>query len=220
MATAAADAIPSQELREILGCIGRRGEIMMMTATSGSNAHRGAIWSLGLLVSACSALGRGASEAAITATAARIARFQDHHAPPQRRPGAEACVRYQVRGAVGEAVCGFPHVISIGLPALRSARQARISETHARLDALLAIMSSLVDTCLLWRGGWHALELAQTGARRVLQLGGSGSPAGAAALAQLESSLLAVNASPGGSADLLAACLFLDELCRIGGEAA
>jgi triphosphoribosyl-dephospho-CoA synthase len=191
----------------------------MMTATEGSNTHRGAIWSLGLLVSACSILVPGAKEAAVTATAAHIARLQDRHAPFQRRPGAETCARYRVRGAVGEAVSGFPHILSVGLPALRSARLAGVSEPHARLDALLSIMSSLIDTCLLWRAGWSALELAQRGARRVLELGGTGTRAGFTALAHLEKSLLALNASPGGSADLLAGCLFLDGFCQIGGQA-
>jgi len=91
-----------------------------------------------------------------------------------------------------------------------AARAQGADETCARLDALMAIMASLDDTCLLHRGGLPALEAAQSGARAVLAAGGSGKPAGWRALLRLDAELLARNASPGGCADLLAACLFLD----------
>ena len=71
-------------------------------------------------------------------------------------------------------------------------------------------MASLDDTCLLHRGGWAALHAARGGAHRVLALGGSATAAGGAALLGLDAELVRRNASPGGCADLLAACLFLD----------
>ena len=55
-------------------------------------------------------------------------------------------------------------------------------------------------------------KAAQEGAATVLALGGTGTSWGRAALIKLEQALLAHNASPGGSADLLAAALFLDGL--------
>jgi triphosphoribosyl-dephospho-CoA synthase len=56
------------------------------------------------------------------------------------------------------------------------------------------------------------LHAGQRGAQRVLNAGGSSTPAGRTALAALEHELLSLNASPGGAADLLAATLFLDML--------
>ena len=44
-------------LRETVGRLGREGEAQMMLATGGVNTHRGAIWALGLLVSAVAMLG-------------------------------------------------------------------------------------------------------------------------------------------------------------------
>src|ERR1700683_4443100 len=52
MACAAADAASDIVLRETLGALGRQAEAHMLGATGGSNAHRGAIWVLGLLVAA------------------------------------------------------------------------------------------------------------------------------------------------------------------------
>ncbi len=49
IARASANVEPSQALREQLARIGREGEAAMMRATDGSNAHRGAIWIMGLL---------------------------------------------------------------------------------------------------------------------------------------------------------------------------
>jgi triphosphoribosyl-dephospho-CoA synthase len=80
----------------------------------------------------------------------------------------------------------------------------------ARLDALLEIMKSLNDTCLLHRGGLAALQTAQTGAAAVLAAGGTATARGWKLLRRLDRDLIALNASPGGSADLLAATLFLD----------
>jgi triphosphoribosyl-dephospho-CoA synthase len=97
---------------------------------------------------------------------------------------------------------------------LIGARERGIAENAARVDALLSIMASLDDTCLLHRAGLPGLHAGQHGARRVLQAGGSSTREGAAALAALEHELLSLNASPGGAADLLAATLFLDMLAH------
>jgi triphosphoribosyl-dephospho-CoA synthase len=111
-------------------------------------------------------------------------------------------------------------VIGVGLPALAAARQRGVDENAARVDALLAIMTTLDDTCLLHRAGWPALNAAKRGARSVLATGGSSTPNGRAELDTLERTLLALNASPGGAADLLAATLFIDKLVhhRTGGS--
>ena len=211
MALVAGASAADVRLRERLGALGRRGEGSMLAATGGSNAHRGAIWVLGLLVAALALLGYDASPREVAAAAAGLARLPDRHAPPLSSNGARVCRRFGVAGARGEARAGFPHVIEVGLPALAAARRRGVGETCARLDALLAIMSSLDDTCLLHRGGWGAVHAARSGARRVLALGGSATAAGAAALLALDAELVRRNASPGGCADLLAACLFLDD---------
>lgn len=222
LAQAARHMPVSQALRERLAAIGRAGESAMMAATGGSNAHRGAIWILGLLVAGAaleqaSDSGDAATLAArICDLAARIARHADRHAPPASAEsnGVRVARRYRVGGAREQACNGFPHALQVGLPTLRAARARGADETHARLDALLAIMASLDDTCLLHRGGRRALTVAQHGAQAVLGAGGSATDEGYAALLALDARLVELNASPGGSADLLAATLFLDTLSR------
>lgn len=207
-------------LRETLGRLGREGEADMLRTTAGVNTHRGAIWALGLL-SAAAALdtSRLAAEA-VAARAGRIAVLVDRAQPQLPSHGARVRQRYGVGGAREEAQLGFPRVVLHGLPQLRRSRAAGAGEQNARLDALLAIMAVLDDTCVLHRAGSAGLQAMQGGARAVLDAGGSASLAGRRQLRELDRALLALNASPGGAADLLAACLFLDRLpAALGGWA-
>ena len=199
-------------LRQTIGRLGREGEQQMMAATDGVNTHRGAIWALGLLVSAVAMHGGTVHAQQVAATAAELAKLPDAAAPKVFSKGLRATHRYQVPGAREEAQQAFPHVMQRALPQLRLSRFNGSSETHARLDALMAIMTSLTDTCVLSRAGMEGLDAMQDGARAVLNAGGSAHPAGQAALAALDSHMLALNASPGGAADLLAATLFVDRI--------
>jgi triphosphoribosyl-dephospho-CoA synthase len=206
---------PGQPLREQLAAIGRDGERAMFAATCGSNSHKGAIWALGLLVAGCVLGPGGEAPQAIAARAAGLARHPDSHIPQVAAHGTRVRQKYGVHGATGEAQSGFPHVIGLGLPALARARALGVPEPAARLDALLAIMAELDDTCLLHRGGLAALHAAKRGARQALKAGGASVPSGMRLLLRLDTELLHLNASPGGSADLLAATLFLDSTVNL-----
>ena len=212
MADAAFDQEPSQSLRETLAVIGRQGEHVMLATTGGSNAHRGAIWVLGLLTAGVAMDTTDRTAERIAARAAEVARYPDRRASAADSNGARVCARYGVAGARGEAAAGFPHVVHIGLPALLAGRARGLAEEDLRLDVLMSIMARLDDTCLLHRGGRAALTTAKRGAWAVLEAGGASTAPGRRALSRLDAELLALNASPGGSADLLAAVLFLDSL--------
>lgn len=199
-------------LREALGRIGREGEQAMLLTTAGINTHRGAIWALGLLVAAAALQPQSCSAGALTLRAARLALLNDRHAPQPLSHGAQVALRYGAHGAREQAQLGFPAVMQHGLPQLKNSRQRQSGEQNARLDALLAIMATLSDTCVLYRAGSEGLHAMQQGAQAVLDAGGSASLAGRRCLNELDQHLLALNASPGGAADLLAACLFIDRI--------
>jgi triphosphoribosyl-dephospho-CoA synthase len=163
----------------------------------------------------------------IAGIAGEIASFNDSYesapnapAEPDQTPNAPSshgqivANKFGVTGARGEAIAGFPHIIEVGLPMLRGRRRAHALESIARLDALLAIMAELDDTCLLYRGGKLALQAAKKGATAVLAAGGAGIPHGYERLLALDRRLLELGVSPGGSADLLAGTLFLDAVER------
>jgi triphosphoribosyl-dephospho-CoA synthase len=208
----AAQSMPfDRGLRTEVAAIGRAAESAMLQATNGSNAHKGAIWILGLLVTVASR-GIDLNPAAIVQDAAFLARLPDRAQPQLLSHGEMVRARYGATGARGEAFAGFPHVLHVGLPTLRAERNRARTETNSRLWALLNIMARLEDTCVLYRGGTEGLAIVQKGASDALLAGGPGSVAGELAMLRLDQELLIRNISPGGAADLLAATLFLDAL--------
>ena len=238
MAFQSMDDRPSPHLRTTLAAIGRAAENAMLRVTNGANTHKGAIWTLGLLAAAAALTGRDElplvrghntrsrkiNPVAIARTAAVIASFDDLYesAPNAKRQtpnaplshGQIVAEKFGVEGARGEAIKGFPHIIEVGLPVLRARRGAGAPESIARLDSLLSIMAHLDDTCLLYRGGTLALQTAKQGAATVIAAGGASSERGRKYLYALDTRLLELGVSPGGSADLLAGTLFLDAIER------
>ncbi|MFF4399921.1 triphosphoribosyl-dephospho-CoA synthase [Streptomyces sp. NPDC001480] len=194
-------------LRAELGAIGRCTEHSVGLAGGG---HRGALWTLGLLVSAA-ALGPMPGARDVLTVAKRIAAHPDRRAPLRPSRGSSVSAKYGAAGARGEAKAGFPHVRR-ALDALAAARSAGATEAEARLDALLTVVSTLQDTELLYTAGPLGLRHVQAGARGILEAGGTATPAGAEALAALDADLHARAWSPRGSAGLLAGALFLDAL--------
>ncbi|MFH9711535.1 triphosphoribosyl-dephospho-CoA synthase [Streptomyces luteogriseus] len=210
-ATARRTGEPSARLRTDLGAIGRSTE---QTVALTGGGHRGALWTLGLLVAAA-ALRPGAGPAGITTLAGQLAAHPDRRAPRRPSRGSTMSARYGAAGARGEARAGFPHARR-ALTALTTARSQGATEPQARLDALLTVMSTLQDTELLYTAGPLGLRRVQAGARGVLDAGGTATEPGAAALRALDTDLTERTWSPRGSGALLAGALFLDALRPAG----
>jgi triphosphoribosyl-dephospho-CoA synthase len=210
MAFQSANKRPSARLRATLAATGRAAESAMLRVSKGSNTHKGAIWTLGLLAASAATMQSGLDAFDIARTAGVIASFEDTRIPKLVSHGQLVAKKFRLTGARGEAMMGFPHIVDVGLPTLRARRDAGAPEQIARLDALLSIMAELDDTCLLYRGGEAALFAAKNGATAVIRAGGAGSPVGRERLRAMDRRFLELGASPGGSADLLAGALFLD----------
>lgn len=212
MALISIDQSPSQSLFSEVNLIGRQAERAMFHATGGVNTHKGAIWSLGLLVVGAAMQPQSKTSArGIASSAMRMAFFQRDLVAPVSH-GKIVQQQFEVLGARGETQLGFPHVIEVGMPILKRRRYEGANDTVARLDCLLGIMSELDDTCLLYRGGMTGLNAAQSGAKAVLRAGGMNTSLGRRKYLELDSALLELGCSPGGSADLLAATIFVDAL--------
>ena len=206
----------SQALREAIGEIGRVGEATMLHTTDGVNTHRGAIWALGLMVTAAalaSLTAKPVQAVELCQLAGEIAQFEDRFIPRQALShGQQVQKALGISGAKAQAQQGFPTIVKFGLPELDKSRQTQGNEITARVDALLAMMTTLDDTCVLYRAGEAGLARMQQGAQEVLDLGGYSTFAGQHAFNFLEQDLLRLRASPGGVADLLAATLFIDRV--------
>ena len=206
--------------------LGRKAEKAMFAATGGVNTHKGLIFSQGII---CAAVGRlaaragAASPAEICAEAAAFARglVAGDLAPLRHTAGAAAArqrvgrdlsagealyLRHGTAGVRGEAESGFPHAL-LGLRRLWEEGESG-DVNRAVLHTLLAMMAELHDTNILWRGGPEKLYAVQAMARRVLEFGGAATPAGEAALGELQRYCLTHRLSPGGCADLVSIALF------------
>ncbi len=99
------------------------------------------------------------------------------------------------------------------LPAHRAAYRATGDRERASVQALFALVAHVTDSNLLWRGGLAGLAFAQGRARGFLEAGGVLRPGWREDAVAVHRSFVGERGlSPGGSADLLAVTLLLDEL--------
>jgi len=191
---------------EALRRLGLAAEARMLRATGGVNTHRGAIFNLGLLAAAAG-LRHGPGVTLGERVQAQWGEALAHHRRDARSHGSRASALHGVGGALAEAAAGFPTVYLHGLPAYRRVLARGGSANQARVQAFFALMARLDDTNLLHRGGAAGLAHARDSAERFLDAGGVFAADWRRRATQLHRSFVARRLSPGGSADLLAACL-------------
>lgn len=197
---------------------GEAAESVMLQATGGINTHRGAIFHLGLL---CAAIGALSSRGHACTARAACAWVRGAYGAAILASGSGACVeshgravtrRYGRGGAREEAAGGYRSVRLHALPALRAAYRATGDRERASVQALFALVAHVMDSNLLWRGGLAGLAFAQGRARGFLEAGGVLRPGWREDAVAVHRSFVERGLSPGGSADLLAVTLLLDEL--------
>jgi triphosphoribosyl-dephospho-CoA synthase len=206
---------------ETLQALGVAAEARMLKATGGINTHRGAVFALGLL---CAAAGRLTAEGQpCTARAVRAAllqhwgmalqlRAENAARQPPRSHGQHAARALGLRSAGQEAAQGFPTLFTVTLPALQQALQRGHAQRAARVQALFATMAVLDDTNVAHRGGMPGVAFVKTSADAFVRAGGVGQPDWLAQARAMHSACVAQNLSPGGSADVLAAAIWLQAM--------
>lgn len=202
-----------QKLREA----GIRAEKAMFAATGGVNTHKGAIFTLGLL---CGSAGRLNSfdpellcqEAAAMVQGIVARELAGVSTESALTAGQILYRRYGITGVRGEAEQGFPTVLNIGLPVLKQGLAQGLDLNDSGCAALLAILAESEDTNLITRGGREAQLQLKNKLQSLLR---SDPFPTRQVMRQLDEAFIQKNLSPGGSADLLAACYFLQQLEQI-----
>ncbi len=194
-----------QKLRENIAEIGRAAEKEMMAATNGINTHKGAIWVMGLLISVISqriSKEKSLRFAAVFSEVSRLAAFPDSRYQPKKAShGHVVKQKYGVNGAYEEAVLGYPH-LSLALEAYKAFPGA--SNKQKQLHMLLTLMSTVEDTCVLHRSDRQTLIEMQELAKKASQKKWPNPN-----FLVLADFCQKKHISPGGSADLLSASIFL-----------
>ncbi len=198
----------------VLRALGIRAEARMLAATGGVNTHRGAIFTLGLLAAAAGRLARENAPCKPDALRAVLRRAYGQAVLRERPQGAwshGAIVegRHGAGGARAEAAGGFPHLFEVALPALETSLARGAPRRAAAVQCLMSAIAVLPDTNLLYRGGERGLAFARAAAGEFLLAGGVHRPGWEEHAREVHAAFVARRLSPGGSADLLAAALFV-----------
>lgn len=206
MAVCAAAAGDLASVAAGLRKLGIEAERSMMETTAGVNTHRGAIFALGLAVSAASRLIAAGMELSernlsdtVAALAAHIPGAPDTHGAEVRRAHGEG-------GALAAARGGYAALFARWLP-FRSQRHDNRCEADLRL--LLLIISDLADSNVLYRCGEEEAVKARNEAAILFD---NFSVKG---LEEMNVSFITRNISHGGAADMLGLTIFTDSLLNI-----
>ena len=181
--------------------IGLEAERAMMDATCGVNTHRGALFAMGLTTLAaawCQAHEWKVEEQALRRLIKQVA---GQFAPTAGTHGNDAVNAHRVMGALDFAKDGYMTLFNDWLPAYRRYLAEDAETANHRL--LLLIMSQLDDTNVIHRVGF---DQAQQVKREALELLDNFD---LSRLEQMNRDYIALNISPGGSADMVALTLFI-----------
>lgn len=193
---------------------GLDAEKEMLRATGGINTHRGAIFSLGLLLASLAL----AKTASLHPTPAEVRKalletwgpsLQAHTASSSSSHGTIVRRTTGAGGARLEAAQAFPSVFGIGLPTYKEALASGLDRNAACIQTLFTLMHAVEDTNILYRGGQAATDFVRESAAKFLTDGGCHRKAWFERAEVLHRIFIEKNLSPGGSADLLSATLFL-----------
>ena len=209
-----------------LTILGVEAEARMKQATGGVNTHKGAIFCLGLLVSAYAGLvskGLPHTTLDIIAEAKRLASLRPD--PGRGTNGAEARERFAALekpdaafGADAEARAGFPAAVN-AYRRILGYRLMGFDDNDCYALSLIGVMAELYDTNAYARAGRDGAVFVRERAAEIMAMPLSKRLAEAE---KFDRELISRNINCGGAADMLAAAIFLDKinvfLDRRGGE--
>ena len=191
-------------------------ERTMFNATNNVNTHKGAIFSLGIWVTAIAYSTKDGS-ATMTEVRRVIQRMVEGLIEKDlasnrvaMTAGEQQFQTYQLTGIRGEAVNGFPGVAEIAVPFLQATFGTM---TQRLLDTLMKIAATLEDSTLIKRAKTpDVLAEIKEWTSIYFKLGGSHTEEGMKYLYDLDRLFIERNLSIGGSADTLILTIFIGQL--------
>jgi len=191
-------------------------EQTMFNATNNVNTHKGAIFSLGIWVTAIAYSTKDGS-ATMTEVRRVIQRMVEGLIEKDlasnrvaTTAGEQQFQTYQLTGIRGEAVNGFPGVAEIAVPFLQATFGTM---TQRLLDTLMKIAATLEDSTLIKRAKTpDVLAEIKEWTSIYFKLGGSHTEQGMKYLYDLDRLVIERNLSIGGSADTLILTIFIGQL--------
>lgn len=212
--------IKEKELFKKIRHIGIQGEKDMFLATSGVNTQKGLIFILGIV---CAAVGHLISNREkvtaknISVKVSKMTRgivdeelavLKGQESDRKLTAGERLFLKYSVTGIRGEVEAGLPTVMNVGLKKLISNLE-KLDINSALINTLLEIILVSEDTNVLWRKGKKGLDFMRERTKKALELGAMATEEGRRDIEKMDKEFIALNISPGGSADLLATTIMV-----------
>ena len=199
--------------------IGIEAEKAMFNSTGGVNTYKGALFSMGLAVTAATyIIGRGevattthgkeyVPNSLISTTIIQLANgFPDTSGTHGSRAKQLAQSGCRLKSALDNAREGYSQLFGEWLPFYET--RIKGDDSYVKHKTLLRIMCDLDDTNIVYRTDYDTMLQVKTEARRLLE---DFSEAG---IEDMNRDFVSRNISPGGSADMLALVVFLFGITR------
>lgn len=206
------------ETFSLLRKAGLKAEEKMFAATGGVNTHKGAIYSLGIILGALGRLYSAEKPIAetkdILAVCAKLSEksaMEDFEKASGKTAGEKLYLESKIKGIRGEALLGFPSVKNIALPVFEKMLSDGYNRNDAASVCLVHLIASVEDTTLYKRGGKDGANYAKSYAQSLISEGVTHKK-----LLKMDEEFIKRNLSAGGCADLLALTLFLHDIKQKG----
>ena len=199
--------------------IGIEAEKAMFNSTGGVNTYKGALFSMGLAVTAATyIIGRGevattthgkeyVPNSLLSTTIIQLANgFPDTRGTHGSRAKQLAQAGCKLKSALDNAREGYSQLFGEWLPFYET--RIKGDDSYVKHKTLLRIMCDLDDTNIVYRTDYDTMLQVKTEARRLLE---DFSEAG---IEDMNRDFVSRNISPGGSADMLALVVFLFGITR------
>ncbi len=207
-----------EEIFKNIRLIGKDGERDMFHSTLGVNTHKGSLFILGILSAAISRciyekkdffyIKYIVQEMTKGLTSRELLNLNN---TSKLTHGEDIYIKYDIKGIRQEAEEGFPIIFNHSLKMYENFSNKSNNErlTHT----LIAIMQHCMDTNIIYRNGIECLYIVQNKAKSIIQSRNI-TEEKQRKIDELNTYLLENNISPGGSADILSATIFLYEIKR------
>lgn len=193
---------------------GMEAEKKMFLFTNGINTHKGAIFSIGLIAASagyCFGKNKPLTPENILKISALIVNNIENELKNSsgKTAGEKIYIKHGITGIRGEASKGYPTIIKTAIPAFNRYISEKCDLNRALAGTLIEIMAETDDTNVISRGGIEALVYVKKTARQFAELENILNDTWKEDLEQMNNDFKKKNLSPGGSADLLAATIFI-----------
>lgn len=214
-----------KELFKRIRNIGIIVEKYMFKATNNINTHKGINFSLGIVIAAAGYYLKDMDKEHIdnfkaddTLQILKIVEmmaeglvendFKDLHKKTKLTNGERIFLEKGFSGIRGEVESGFPTVYNVSLQRIRFLSNNNMSKDRILSDVLFHIMSVSMDSNVVNRGGFEALEFVQKQSRKFIDDKIIYQENYKEKIQELNSVFIDKNISPGGAADLLSVTIF------------